>query len=47
LIAASTEESANLEPWQFALRRLQLEGVDTRSWNPNDVNWNRNFGVEN
>jgi hypothetical protein len=47
LIAASTEDTANLEPWQFALRRLQLEGVDTRSWTPTSVSWNRNSGAEN
>ncbi|HVP53811.1 MAG TPA: hypothetical protein VMU45_02365 [Candidatus Eisenbacteria bacterium] len=34
LIAARTEASSHLEPWQFALRRLQIEGVDTRSWIP-------------
>ena len=34
LIAARADESRSLEPWQFALRRLQLEGVDTRSWTP-------------
>jgi hypothetical protein len=47
LIASSTEDTANLEPWRFALRRLQLEGVDTRSWTPASVDWNRNFGAEN
>jgi hypothetical protein len=47
LITSSTEDTANLEPWRFALRRLQLEGVDTRSWTPASVDWNRNFGAEN
>jgi hypothetical protein len=47
LITTSTEKTANLEPWQFALRRLQLEGVDTRSWTPSGADWQRSFGVEN
>ncbi len=47
LIAASTGGSANLEPWQFALRRLQLEGVDTRLWTPAGTDWKRSFGAEN
>jgi hypothetical protein len=34
LIAARIDDSASMEPWQFAMRRLQLEGVDTRSWVP-------------
>jgi hypothetical protein len=46
LIATSTEDTANLEPWQFALRRLQLEGVDTGSWTPAGTDWKRSFGAE-
>lgn len=46
LIASSTEDSANVEPWQFALRRLQLEGVDTNSWTPAGTDWKRSFGAE-
>jgi hypothetical protein len=34
LIAARSEDSAKMEPWQFALRRIQYEGVDTQSWSP-------------
>jgi len=34
LIAARSDGSSSMEPWQFALRRLELEGVDTRSWVP-------------
>ncbi len=47
LIAASTDDTANLEPWQFALRRLQFEGVDTRSWTPAGTDWKGIFGAEN
>ena len=39
LIAARTDDSSSMEPWQFALRRLQLEGVDTRSWTPAGTDW--------
>ncbi len=47
LIAAGTNKEANLEPWQFALRRLQFEGVDTRSWTPAGSDWKQSFGVGN
>lgn len=47
LIAASTDDAAGLEPWQFALRRLQFEGVDTRSWTPAGMDGKRSFGAEN
>ncbi|MFO7680208.1 MAG: hypothetical protein R6X34_09170 [Chloroflexota bacterium] len=29
-----------VEPWQFALDRLQLEGVDTKRWVPRQTIWN-------
>jgi hypothetical protein len=47
LIAASADDTASLEPWQFALRRLQVEGVDTRFWTPAAAEWQRSFGMEN
>jgi hypothetical protein len=47
LIAASTDNTANREPWQFALRRLQFEGVDTRFWTPAGTEWKNRFGAEN
>lgn len=37
LIAARSDDSSSIEPWRFALQRLQLEGVDTRSWMPGDT----------
>lgn len=46
LIATSSENTAKLEPWQFALRRLQIEGVDTRSWTPAGTDQKRGFGAE-
>jgi hypothetical protein len=46
LIATNTEYTAKLEPWQFALRRLQLEGVDTRTWTPAASDQKRSFGAE-
>ncbi len=47
LIAAGADNAASLAPWQFALRRLQFEGVDTRSWTPAGTDWKRSFGAEN
>ena len=47
LISAGAENSGNVEPWQFALKRLQLEGVDTRSWTPAGTDWKRSVGAEN
>jgi hypothetical protein len=46
LIATSTENTAKLEPWQFALRRLQLEGVDTRIWTPAGTETKHSFASE-
>lgn len=36
LVAAQAEGPTEVEPWQFALSRLRLEGVDTDSWAPPD-----------
>ena len=47
LIAASTDNTANLEPWQFALQRLQFEGVNTRSWTPAGTERKPSLGEEN
>jgi hypothetical protein len=32
LIAASNEQEAKIAPWRYALARLWLLGVDTRTW---------------
>jgi hypothetical protein len=33
------EELAALQPWQFALQRLSLSGVDTSHWVVNVLPW--------
>ena len=39
LLAAKTAETTAMAPWQFALERLRLEGVDTETWTPVDTIW--------
>lgn len=39
LVAAKTS-SPTIEPWQFALDRLSLEGINTVSWVPKPTIWN-------
>ncbi|HKD84211.1 MAG TPA: hypothetical protein VKB58_05645 [Terriglobales bacterium] len=39
LISARNDNSSSLPPWEFALQRLQLEGIDTRSWAPPGADW--------
>ncbi|HKP51733.1 MAG TPA: hypothetical protein VJ183_03680 [Chloroflexia bacterium] len=39
LVSAKANESRTLEPWQFAIERLRLEGVDTNSWIPATNLW--------
>jgi hypothetical protein len=39
LLAAKTSPSRELEPWQFALARLGLDGVDTETWTPMAAIW--------
>lgn len=41
LAAKKMPRAANLEPWQFALERLRLEGVDTDTWIPSQQIWQR------
>lgn len=40
LLAAKSAPSEAVEPWQFAIERLRLEGVDTESWTPTATIWN-------
>ena len=47
LIAAGKKDSTSLEPWQFALWRLQFEGIDTVTWTPAGTEWNHSVGTEN
>lgn len=39
LVAARSAELATLEPWQFALERLRLGGIDTTTWIPAGDMW--------
>jgi hypothetical protein len=34
LVSAKRNQGGSLEPWQFAMERLRLEGVDTETWTP-------------
>jgi hypothetical protein len=37
LIMARQTRDAPIVPWQFALERLRLEGIDTTTWTPGDI----------
>jgi len=39
LLAAKAARSNTIEPWQFAMERLELEGVNTSSWTPVQTIW--------
>ena len=39
LLAARASPAAEIEPWQFALDRVRLEGVDTETWAPSQRMW--------
>lgn len=39
LITAKASTPSGIEPWQFALERLRLEGIDTTSWIPSPEIW--------
>jgi hypothetical protein len=41
LLSAKTSALQTMEPWQFALERLRLEGVDIASWTPVQMIWNK------
>jgi hypothetical protein len=36
---ASVTSATRYPPWQYALERVRLEGVDTTSWTPTDTLW--------
>ncbi len=38
-LVAARGAAATMPPWQFALARLALAGIDPRSWAPGEVNW--------
>src|SRR5207248_2006408 len=39
LISANRTNAREVKPWQFALERLQLEGIDTTTWLPSASLW--------
>jgi hypothetical protein len=39
LLAARAAAAEGIEPWQFAVERLRLEGVDTDTWTPGALMW--------
>jgi hypothetical protein len=39
LLAARNSTAATLEPWQFALHRLELDGIDSATWTPFHPDW--------
>lgn len=39
IIAARLSREQSVEPWRFALDRLQREGVDTERWIPSGATW--------
>lgn len=39
LLVAKADLCDAIEPWQFALERLKLDGVDTESWTPPELDW--------
>jgi hypothetical protein len=41
LVAGQTGGAPEVEPWQFALERLRLEGVDPETWTPSVTIWKR------
>lgn len=46
LLAAKSAQPAVVEPWQFALERLQLEGIDTETWAPTAEMWGEYAAME-
>jgi hypothetical protein len=39
LISAQTAEVSTREPWEYALERLSLTGIDTETWIPANGMW--------
>lgn len=39
LRVARAADTGALEPWQFALHRLQVSGIDATSWTPSPASW--------
>ena len=45
LQAAHSVPNATLQPWQFALERLNMEGVDVRTWTPARTIWDESLAA--
>ncbi len=43
LLTARAGKAQDIEPWRFALERLELEGVDTTTWTPRGNIWGSTF----
>ncbi len=39
LLGAKTAQSTTIAPWQFAMGRVELEGVNTTTWTPTQTIW--------
>jgi hypothetical protein len=39
LLAARQEGPSEIAPWEFAIDRIRMEGVDTQTWAPAHVSW--------
>ncbi len=39
LLTAKSAQSADVEPWQFALERLRLDDVNIETWTPPQLSW--------
>lgn len=45
LVTARAAGTSASEPWQFALDRLSVDGVDTDTWIPGSRLWNRSMAI--
>lgn len=43
LLSAKVAGESELEPWQYALRRVEMDGVDTDTWSPRESIWGGNL----
>jgi hypothetical protein len=39
LVAARSTVTGSIEPWRFAMERMELQGVDTTTWVPSQAIW--------
>jgi hypothetical protein len=43
LLGADAAGDSGLEPWQYALRRVEMDGVDIETWSPRESIWGGNL----